>query len=229
MYFYYIDITINGDETWFSCGNLPGWIKQKKCKYSLSCNGNICSWTFIFIMTCLFQYIFTLKKIQKDKVSVLLSIKCWHLILIIARGRSRTAATSKMEPFVIIVNGWKSLTIITKRSILDVAAALDPPLMIAEDYLDIWNLQTCLKFGKSKSSLVLLIETSKLLTMKKWTEISCNKNINVTKIWMRSFTMITKWKGMYLWTKKYSIVKKLIARVQMRWNDNLNDWIPYSS
>ena len=42
---------------------------------------------------------------------------------------SRTAATSKMERFVIIVNGWKPLTIITKRSILDVAAALDPPLI----------------------------------------------------------------------------------------------------
>ena len=34
-----------------------------------------------------------------------------------------------MERFVIIVNGWKPLTIITKRSILGVAAALDPPLM----------------------------------------------------------------------------------------------------
>ena len=33
-----------------------------------------------------------------------------------------------MERFVIIVNGWKPLTIIAKRSILDVAAALDPPL-----------------------------------------------------------------------------------------------------
>ena len=41
---------------------------------------------------------------------------------------SRTAATSKMEHFVIIVNGWKPLTIITKRSILNVAAVLDPPL-----------------------------------------------------------------------------------------------------
>ena len=40
------------------------------------------------------------------------------------RGRSRAAATPKMERFVIIVNGWKPLTIITKRSILDVAAAL---------------------------------------------------------------------------------------------------------
>ena len=46
------------------------------------------------------------------------------------RGGTRTAATSKMEHFVIIVNGWKPLTIITKRSILDVAAALDPPLMM---------------------------------------------------------------------------------------------------
>ena len=43
---------------------------------------------------------------------------------------SRTTATSKMERFVIIVNRWKLLTIITKRSILDVAAVLDPPLNI---------------------------------------------------------------------------------------------------
>ena len=33
-----------------------------------------------------------------------------------------------MARFVIIVNGWKPLTIITKRSILDVASALDRPL-----------------------------------------------------------------------------------------------------
>ena len=44
------------------------------------------------------------------------------------RGGSRAAATSKMECFVIIVNCSKPLTIITKRSILDVAAVLDPPL-----------------------------------------------------------------------------------------------------
>ena len=47
---------------------------------------------------------------------------------VLNRGRCRTAATSKRERFVIIVNGWRPLTIITKRSILDVAAALDPPL-----------------------------------------------------------------------------------------------------
>ena len=42
-----------------------------------------------------------------------------------------TAATSKMGRFVIIVNGWKSLTIISKHSILGVAAVLDPPLRVA--------------------------------------------------------------------------------------------------
>ena len=50
------------------------------------------------------------------------------IIAIGHRGLSRAAATSKMERFVIIINGWKPLTIITKRSILNVAAALDPPL-----------------------------------------------------------------------------------------------------
>ena len=45
----------------------------------------------------------------------------------IRRG-SGAAATSKMEYFVIIFNDLKPLTIITKHSILDVAAVLDPPL-----------------------------------------------------------------------------------------------------
>ena len=44
------------------------------------------------------------------------------------RGESRAAATSKMECFVIIVNNFQPLIIITKHSILDAAAALDPPL-----------------------------------------------------------------------------------------------------
>ena len=44
------------------------------------------------------------------------------------RGGSRTNATSKMERFVIIINGFHLLIIITKLSILDVAAVLDVPL-----------------------------------------------------------------------------------------------------
>ena len=47
------------------------------------------------------------------------------------RGGDGTAATSKIGRFVIKVNDWKPLTIITKRSILDVAAVLDLPLFIA--------------------------------------------------------------------------------------------------
>ena len=58
-----------------------------------------------------------------------------RLYLIICRGRSRIAATSKMERFVIIVNVWKPLTIIRKRSILDVAAVLDPSLIWALYFL----------------------------------------------------------------------------------------------
>ena len=44
------------------------------------------------------------------------------------RGGSRVAATSKMECFVVIVKGFQPSAVITKRSILDVAAALDTPL-----------------------------------------------------------------------------------------------------
>ena len=46
------------------------------------------------------------------------------------RGGFRTAATPNMERFVIIINGFQLLTIITKSSILDVVAILDPPLLL---------------------------------------------------------------------------------------------------
>ena len=46
------------------------------------------------------------------------------------RGGSRTVATSKMELFVIIVNGFQPLIIITKCPILDAAVVLDPPLSL---------------------------------------------------------------------------------------------------
>ena len=59
----------------------------------------------------------------EDAIGYLCKITC------LPRGGSRTTATSNMERFVIIVNGRKPLTIITKRSILDVAAALDQHLL----------------------------------------------------------------------------------------------------
>ena len=45
------------------------------------------------------------------------------------RGGSRAVATSKVERFEIIVNGIQPLAIITKRPILNAAAALDSPLL----------------------------------------------------------------------------------------------------
>ena len=51
---------------------------------------------------------------------------------LILKGGSRTAATSKVELFVIIVNDWKTLTIMTKSSTLDVAAVLDPPVIFID-------------------------------------------------------------------------------------------------
>ena len=59
--------------------------------------------------------------------------------------RILAAATSKMEHFVIIVNGWKLLTIITKSSILDAAAALDPPL---RTYIIIYAIRSTLGSNK---------------------------------------------------------------------------------
>ena len=55
------------------------------------------------------------------------------------RGGPRTTATSKMERFVIIVNSFQPLTITTKRSILDVAAALDLPLRLYSIYYHFFN------------------------------------------------------------------------------------------
>ena len=62
----------------------------------------------------------------------------YHVMFVLmgslCRGGSRTAATYKVNRVLIIVNGWKPLTIITKRSILNVAAVLDPPLRLSDFY-----------------------------------------------------------------------------------------------
>ena len=73
--------------------------------------------------------VFHQKITTQGKTSLFLPVKCfsyiqWLLLIPLIRGGSRAAATSKMERFVIIVNGC------TKRSILDVAVALDPPLLM---------------------------------------------------------------------------------------------------
>ena len=97
----------------------------------------------------------------------------YRILAGVTGGGSGTAVTSKMECIVIMVNSEKPLTIITKRSILDVAAVLDPPLattktcsdcvlylqmkiMIGWEYQNIadWNKSYCYQlFYKAKDSL----------------------------------------------------------------------------
>ena len=80
-----------------------------------------------------------------NKEAFLYGAKCFPILIVVGihsagdrnfvnslRGGSRTVATSKMERFVIIVNGFQPLTIITKQSILDVAVVLDPPVSLLE-------------------------------------------------------------------------------------------------
>ena len=74
------------------------------------------------------------------------------------RGGFRTAATSKMELFVIIVNGWKPLTIITKSSTLDGAAVLDPPLIMSR-YCSMKNCATV----HNHCATTIFIDSSQLL------------------------------------------------------------------
>ena len=65
------------------------------------------------------------------------------------KNGSRTVATSKMECFVIIANDWKPLTILIMHSILDIATALDPPLVFDNIYIKFKTMYlTVLKFLK---------------------------------------------------------------------------------
>ena len=63
----------------------------------------------------------------------------------ISRCGSRTAATSKIERFVIIVNGFQPFNIITKHSILDVSGVLDPPLISFYYFIAVPIGKTCSK------------------------------------------------------------------------------------
>ena len=70
-------------------------------------------------------------------------------------GESRAAATSKMERFVIGTNGVQPLTIITKRFILHIAAALEPPLLKEQyPHKDVMN---CLDFYMLKIFLFKVV------------------------------------------------------------------------
>ena len=84
---------------------------------------------------------------------------------IIIRGGSRTAVASKVDRFVIIVNDWKLLTIITKRSISDVAAVLVPHLIILTKFyqfnheVNILDIKLSLLLGFWNLVLICLFNT----------------------------------------------------------------------
>ena len=79
------------------------------------------SFSQVFLFLCIIQGFI----LRNFKISLFTKIlKAGNIF----QSRSRTAATSKMEHYVITVNGWKLLNIITISYILDVAAVLDPPL-----------------------------------------------------------------------------------------------------
>ena len=62
------------------------------------------------------------------------------MALMLLRNGSRTAATSKMERFVIIVNGWKLFINYYHKALhLGCAAALDPPLLLVSDRVRLKN------------------------------------------------------------------------------------------
>ena len=98
------------------------------CFFYVVWNGNV---YFDHVVVYLYSYIS--KKDKRPKTN-LRNMLIWCLKRrknVLCRGGSRTIETSKIEHFVIIVvNGWKPLTIITKSSILDAAAVLDPPLLM---------------------------------------------------------------------------------------------------
>ena len=89
----------------------------------------------LFLCVCVGVYSLSLQRLlltEKKTINVMsefssVMLDCGNISLsrtFVSRGKSRAAATSKIERFLIIV---KLLTVITKRSIQDVTAALDPP------------------------------------------------------------------------------------------------------
>ena len=90
---------------------------------------------FLFIRVMRIEILHAFKRVESihETQTPSLFLNNYQLSLICnapIKGGSRTAAAFKVELLVIIVNGFRPLTIITKNSTLDVAAVLDPPLPI---------------------------------------------------------------------------------------------------
>ena len=79
------------------------------------------------------------------------------------KGGPRTAAASKMKCLMIIVNRFQPLTIITKHSILDVEAVLDPPLIKLFFYGLILSW-----FDSTNLDKALLLSRNQVFCLKNW-------------------------------------------------------------
>ena len=95
----------------------------------------LCNWCLVFVYKIVFDFLHivfnTSKWPFKEYLQFFFQKKIEHIkydFLYNIRGGSGTAATSRMELFEIIVNGWKPITIINKCSILNVTVVLNPSL-----------------------------------------------------------------------------------------------------
>ena len=146
----YLSERLEGSSTFSWYKQTGYWTFKYFCRSSMSGK-------FITTSTCYHFWIFIMFKIKwltRQSKSNLLQLRIWNLeenlkllhenrkseimnkILrwaIRFRDGSRATATSKKERFVIIVNDFWPLNIITKRSILDVAVTLDPTIRFPKE------------------------------------------------------------------------------------------------
>ena len=98
-----------------------------------------------------------------------------------------------MECFVITVNGWKPLTIITKWSILDAAAVLDP-LLVNNDSIGNYLLSFIdKKHSEELDTDIIIGESVSLQVMLTSCEINCFQEIYRTiRMWEKSIPKMVK-------------------------------------
>ena len=91
------------------------------------------------------------------------------------RGGSRATATSNIECFVTIVNDFQPLTIVTKGSILNDAAALDPSLQL-ENF--------------ERTSKILLIHSQLVFTCSKLTIETLEQGVKYVQLTINSVSVV---------------------------------------
>ena len=109
-----------------------------------------------------------------------------------------------MECFVIIGNGFQPLTIITKHSILDVKAALVPPLKITENVIGTYSIYVK-KYSKLHANFPQLDKLSKLLMYR---SIYSSESVHRKKKVLKVFLYNIKSAGL---RSSRSFLEKLIA------------------